>query len=62
MTELSKVVYRASKGELRTDELTQDGTTLARFQLSPEERNALKQSLDNGQWANFAPNAYKQWL
>ena len=62
MTDLSKLVYRASKGDLRIDELTEDATALARFELSNEERTALRREVETGQWVNFAPKAWGGWL
>ena len=62
MTDLSKLVYRASKGDLRIDELTEDATALARFELSNEERTALRREVATGQWVNFAPKAWGGWL
>jgi len=56
MNELSKLVYKASKGDLRLDELTEDATALARFELSPEERLALRRTIESGQWFKFAPS------
>lgn len=48
MTDLSKLVYKASKGELRVDELTDDAAELARFELSAEEKLSLRRGLDSG--------------
>ena len=62
MTDLSKLVYRASKGDLRVDELTEDATALARFELSNDEQNALRREVETGQWSNFAPKAIGGWL
>jgi len=61
MTELSKLVYKTCKGELRLDELTDDATALARFELSADEQSALRRNLDNGQWVSFAPKAVGGW-
>jgi hypothetical protein len=62
MTDLSKLVYQASKGELRVDDLTDDASALARFELSTEEKVALQRHVRNGQWANFAPKAASGWI
>jgi len=62
MTGLSKLVYKASKGELRIDELTEDATALARFELSPDERLAVRRNLESGQWVSFSPSAVGDWF
>ncbi|NPV09903.1 MAG: hypothetical protein HPY83_18320 [Anaerolineae bacterium] len=62
MTDLSKLVYKASKGELRIDELTEDAAALARFELSNEERVALQRHVRGGQWTNFVPMAEGGWI
>jgi len=61
MTDLSKLVYRASKGDLRIDELTEDATALARFELSNEERTALRREVETGQSVSFATKSARGW-
>lgn len=60
MTDLGKIVYKASKGELRIDELTDDASTLARFELSSEEKLALRRTLD-GDTTNLSISAIGGW-
>lgn len=62
MTDLSKLVYKASKGELRVDELTEDAAALARFELSTEEKVALQRHVRGGQWTSFVPMAESGWI
>ncbi|MGI6206586.1 MAG: hypothetical protein ACOYEW_00120 [Anaerolineae bacterium] len=62
MTDLNKLVYKASKGELRVDELTEDATALAQFELSTEEKVALQRHVQSGQWTNFVPKAASGWI
>ncbi len=52
MSDLSKLIYKASKGELRVDELTDDAAALARFELSTEEKAALQSHVRNGEWTS----------
>lgn len=61
MTDLSKLVYKASKGELRMDELTEDASMLARFELTTEERTALRRNLESGQPQGFSIAAIGGW-
>jgi hypothetical protein len=61
MTDLSKIVYKASKGELRIDELTDDATALARFELSTEEKLALRRTLDSSDTASLSISAIGGW-
>jgi len=62
MNELSRLVYKASKGEVRVDELTQDATALARFELSPEEQLVLRRSLEKGQFFDLGLQADGGWF
>jgi len=62
MNDLSKLIYKASKGELRVDELTEDAAALARFELSTEEKVALQNHVRNGQWAGRATKAGTGWI
>ena len=62
MTDLSKIVYKASKGELRIDELTDDATALARFELSTEEKLALRRTLDGGDTNGLSISAIGGWF
>ena len=61
MTELSKLVYKASKGELRIEELTEDAAALGRFELSPQETLAVRRSVESGQWLSLGPSAIGGW-
>ncbi len=62
MSDLSKLVYKASKGELRVDELTDDAAALARFELSTEEKVALKSHVRSGEWTSRATTAASGWI
>lgn len=61
MTDLSKLVYKASKGELRIDELTDDVSALARFELSTEEKLALRRTLDSSDTNSLSISAIGGW-
>lgn len=62
MTDMSKLIYKASRGELRVDELTEDATALARFELSTEERVALQNHVRSGEWTNRTTTAASGWI
>lgn len=62
MSDLSKLVYQASKGELRVDELTDDAAALARFELSTEESVALRSHVRDGEWNNRSLLATRGWI
>lgn len=61
MTDLSRLVYKASRGELRVDELTDDAAALARFELSTEEKLALRRGLDSGDTMSLSITAKGGW-
>ena len=61
MTDLSKIIYKASKGELRIDELTEDAAALARFELSTEEKLALRRTLDSSDTNSLSISAIGGW-
>jgi hypothetical protein len=61
MTDLSKLVYRIHRQELRLEELTADGAALARLDLSPEERLVLQRWAESGQTARLIPIAGGGW-
>ena len=62
MSDLSKVIYKASRGELRVDELTEDAAALARFELSTEEKVALQSHVRSGDWTNRATKPASGWI
>lgn len=55
MSDLSKLIYRTSKGEIRVQDLTDDATALARFELTNDERTALAKQIQNGDWTPAVP-------
>ena len=57
MTDLSRLVYKSTRGELRVDELTDDAAALARFELSTEEKLSLRRGLDSGDSMSLSINA-----
>jgi len=61
MTDLSRIIYKASKGELRIDELTEDAAALARFELSTEEKLALRRTLDSSDTNSLSISAIGGW-
>lgn len=62
MSDLSKLIYKASKGELRVDQLTDDAAGLAQFDLSTEEKVALQNHVRSGEWTNRGPLAAGGWI